>query len=146
MSSKSSTIDFPISKTNLKTILRKGLTKDNRIKLWPVLPSFLSNQNSYNYNLHELLNNAESLSISLNEPLLDFKLQDKRMDGKDSEYTRNMISKLAYVLQNTNVLFQYDFFTYDIFLRILFSVLERLDVCYLVTKQLLTDKERLENT
>lgn len=137
-----SSVKFPITKTNLKSTIRKGLTTDNRIQLWPILSSFSLNQSSYDHNLNELLNSVEKLSLTLNEPLLDFKLQDKKLDGKDVEFTKNMITKLSYVLSNSKLLPNNDFFTYDVFLRIIISILQRLDICYMITKNLLSDKDR----
>jgi len=159
-----SNITFPIEGNELKMILRKGLTKTNRVLLWPILPSLPLDSITIHYNTDtndssNVYYKAEQLHSTLNQPLLDINFQELSLnnshndsiqsntisanyDVKDLEYNKLMFSKLSYVFNSTSLLSYEVLFSYDTLIRILIAIIQRLDLCYLIVKNLLDDKER----
>ena len=132
---------IPIEYSALKDALRKGLSNQaSRYYWWPNLPNVTSTgsieSNPDNIGIAERL--AALLSDS---SVSDFREEDLSK-GKEREQIVNTANEVAQLLVRARLLGQDEILLYETFLKILVSVIKRIDVCCMLAGDLLSNREK----
>lgn len=132
---------IPIEYNALKDALRKGLSnKASRYYWWPNLPN-VTNTGSIESN-PDNIGIAERLAALLSDSSVsDFREEDLSK-GKEREQIVNTANEVAQLLVRARLLEQDEILLYETFLKILVSVIKRIDVCCMLAGDLLSNREK----
>ena len=132
---------IPIEYNALKDALRKGLSnKASRYYWWPNLPN-VTNTGSIESN-PDNIGIAERLAALLSDSSVSNFREEDLSKGKEREQIVNTANEVAQLLVRARLLEQDEILLYETFLKILVSVIKRIDVCCMLAGDLLSNREK----